>query len=102
MPEPSHSRDASQSANFDDAQHSGISNQPRQWNALLAMFLAFCFPGLGQLYKGQFLRAVLWFICILIGYSAYLVPGVILQICCVLDAGLTEPKRDSHNAGQVK
>jgi TM2 domain-containing membrane protein YozV len=37
-----------------------------KWNAGVAMVLSFLIPGLGQLYKGQLLNGLLWFVIVLI------------------------------------
>lgn len=93
FPQPPRARDNLPRADLEESPHADTSPYSRNWNPLLAMFLAGCFPGLGQLYKGQYLRAVLWFVFIVLGYAAYLAPGLVLQTFCVLDAGMTEPKR---------
>lgn len=73
-------------------QHTNIGSRKR-WSALVAMFLSFIIPGLGQLYKGQFLNGLVWFIVVIVGYVAFIVPGIVLHVCCVLGAGLGDPDR---------
>lgn len=80
------------SVNVNVSQTMTAGNQ-RHWNAFLAVILSLIFPGLGQLYKGQFLRAVLWVLLIIAGYVAFIVPGIILQFCCLIDAAVSEPRR---------
>lgn len=39
----------------------------QRWNPLIAAVLSLCIPGLGQLYKSQFLIAVIWFVAVGVG-----------------------------------
>lgn len=65
-----------------------VINQPpvRLWSPGLAAVLSFFVPGLGQLYKGQIISGILWFLFVCIGYAALIVPGLILHFFCVLGA----------------
>ena len=64
-----------------------IAQPPVQrWSPGLAAVLSFFVPGLGQLYKGQILNAVVWFFLVGIGYVALILPGLILHFFCVLGA----------------
>jgi hypothetical protein len=56
------------------------------WNPWFAMALSLI-PGLGQFYKGKRLGALLWFLCVVIAYSAGLI-GVLLHLVCIVNAGL--------------
>ncbi len=47
----------------------------RRFSPVLAGVMSFFVPGLGQLYKGQFLGAVLWFLFTGAGYLPAGVPG---------------------------
>lgn len=58
----------------------------RRFNPLIAGVLSVLIPGLGQLYKGQLIRAVLWFCMVGVGYFLLVVPGIILHVLCVLGA----------------
>ncbi|MEQ8847575.1 hypothetical protein [Botrimarina sp.] len=53
----------------------------------LAMVLSFVVPGLGQVYNGKVLVGILWLLLVVIGYSAFVLPGLLLHICCVIHAG---------------
>ena len=64
-----------------------------QWSPLIAALLSFIVPGLGQLYKGQAINGVAWFFVVLIGYGAFVAPGVILHLCCVIGAASGTPSR---------
>lgn len=43
-------------------------------------------PGLGQLCNGKILSALAWFIFVVIGYACFVIPGIILHICCIVNA----------------
>ena len=64
-----------------------VSHPPVQkWSPGIAAVLSFFIPGLGQLYKGQILNGIAWFLFVLIGYAALIVPGLILHIFCIIGA----------------
>ena len=56
----------------------------RPWTALLLSVL----PGLGQWYKGQRLRGIIWFVVVLLFYSLQPV-GLMLHIICAGNAALS-------------
>jgi TM2 domain-containing membrane protein YozV len=57
------------------------------WRPLLAMFLS-VIPGLGQLYKGQPARGLLWFIFVMV-FLVYATPiGVLLWMICAGNAAM--------------
>jgi TM2 domain-containing membrane protein YozV len=58
----------------------------RRWSPGLAAVLSFFLPGLGQLYKGQIINAVVWFFFVALGYAALILPGLVLHFFCVLGA----------------
>ncbi|AKQ69494.1 hypothetical protein A176_006406 [Myxococcus hansupus] len=66
----------------------------RRFNFLIAGVLSFFIPGLGQLYKGQFIRAVLWFLMVGAGYWLLLIPGFVLHVFCVLGAAFGSAGKD--------
>jgi TM2 domain-containing membrane protein YozV len=64
-----------------------VTESPVQrWSPGLAAVLSLFVPGLGQLYKGQIIRAVLWFLFVGMGYLALIVPGLVLHFFCVVGA----------------
>jgi TM2 domain-containing membrane protein YozV len=64
-----------------------VSHPPVQkWSPGIAAVLSFFIPGLGQLYKGQILNGIAWFLFVLIGYAALIVPGLILHVFCIIGA----------------
>jgi hypothetical protein len=65
----------------------------QRWSPAAAMFLSFLIPGLGQIYKGQPLNGILWFIVTLVGYVMLVVPGLVLHLCCIVGAGMGDPYR---------
>lgn len=65
----------------------------KRWSRLLAMFLSLLLPGLGQLYKGQPINAIVWFVLTAAGYGALIVPGILLHVCCIIGAGMGNPYR---------
>ena len=66
----------------------------RRFSPVLAGIMSFFIPGLGQLYKGQFLGAVLWFVLTGVGYFLLVFPGLILHFFCVMSAVLSSASRD--------
>jgi TM2 domain-containing membrane protein YozV len=50
--------------------------------AALSMFL----PGVGQIYSGRVPQGIGWLLATGLGYLLFLVPGLILHICCVVNA----------------
>lgn len=65
-----------------------VINQPpvKLWSPGFAAVLSFFVPGLGQLYKGQLVDGLAWFFMVMFGYSALIIPGLILHFFCVLGA----------------
>lgn len=50
--------------------------------ALLSLFI----PGLGQMVTGRVLPGVLWLFAVIIGYTAFIAPGIILHVICIVNA----------------
>ena len=63
-------------------------------SSILAALLSLCIPGLGQLYKGHFIIALMWFLvaafCATFLYWL-IFPPVIVWILCVIHAFIEEP-----------
>lgn len=55
--------------------------------AALSLFL----PGVGQIYSGRVPQGVGWMLATGLGYLLFLVPGLILHICCIVNAAVTPP-----------
>ncbi len=62
------------------------SHRIQSWNPLVAGFLSLIIPGLGQLYKGQFFNGIAWFVVTIVGYVAFIIPGLVLHLCCIAGA----------------
>lgn len=58
----------------------------------------FC-PGLGHLVLGRPFQALFWLVLVVVGYVAFIFPGVILHIICILDAA-RQSRRDAISAVQ--
>jgi TM2 domain-containing membrane protein YozV len=65
----------------------------KRWSRLVAMLLSLIIPGLGQLYKGQPINGLVWFVLTGVGYVLLIIPGIFLHILCVLGAGMGDPSR---------
>ena len=57
----------------------------RQASPLLAATLSLVIPGAGQLYTGNALSAILWFVFVAAGYTLVL-PGIFLHLFCIAAA----------------
>jgi len=69
-----------------------INHAPVQrWSPALAAVLSFLVPGLGQLYKGQFLNGIVWFFLVGVGYLALILPGMLLHLFCIVGAASGNP-----------
>lgn len=58
----------------------------KQWSRGVAMLLSLIIPGLGQVYKGQIINGLVWFVLVIVGYIPFVIPGIILHILCILGA----------------
>ena len=74
----------------------------RRFSPGVAAILSLFVPGLGQLYKGQFFRAIVWFVIVLAGYLALVLPGVVLHACCILGALSGNPWTDPMTTYQPR
>lgn len=63
-------------------------------SAGIAAVLSFLIPGLGQLYQGKFLVALVWLVCTGIGYFLLIVPGLVLHLSCIACALSTSDKSE--------
>jgi TM2 domain-containing membrane protein YozV len=70
-----------------------VINHPpvQRWSPALAAVLSFLVPGLGQLYKGQFINAIVWFFLVGVGYLALILPGMLLHFFCIVGAASGNP-----------
>jgi hypothetical protein len=65
----------------------------KRWEPGVAALLSLLIPGAGQIYKGQPINGLVWFILTIAGYFFLIVPGVVLHLCCVIGAAMGNPYR---------
>lgn len=58
----------------------------RRFSPAAAAALSFFLPGVGQIYSGRVPQGIGWMFATGLGYLLFLVPGLILHICCVVNA----------------
>lgn len=60
------------------------------WNPGIAALLSLVIPGLGQLYKGQVIRGILWFLIVVGAYGVFswilFLPAFFLHFLCIANA----------------
>ncbi len=73
-----------------------IINQQRvpKWSPGVAAVLSFLLPGLGQMYKGQIFNGMGWCVVTILGYAFFVIPGLVLHVCCVFSAAAGDPYED--------
>ena len=64
----------------------GAPSIQRSWSPGIAAVLSFVIPGLGQIYRGQVLAGILWFIFVVGGYFLFIIPGIFLHLICIFSA----------------
>src|SRR5665213_1503076 len=67
-----------------------VVTQPA-WSPGAAAVLSLVIPGAGQMYKGQVGSGLAWLVAVVIGYFAFVVPGLVLHICCIIAAASGTP-----------
>lgn len=60
--------------------------EDRRYSPAAAAALSFFLPGVGQIYSGRVPQGIGWMLATGLGYLLFLVPGLILHICCVVNA----------------
>jgi DNA-directed RNA polymerase subunit M/transcription elongation factor TFIIS len=63
----------------------------KRFSPFIAFLLSLLLPGLGQIYTGRLMAGIFWFVLTAIGYVCFIVPGIILHICCAISAGMSNP-----------
>lgn len=79
-----------------------------KWNPGIAAVLSFLIPGLGQMYKGDVIGGIIWFLMVFFAYGlglgsgmpAFLFPGVVLHLCCVGFATAGDPQNQTQSRNQ--
>lgn len=69
----------------------------RQASPIGAALLSLIAPGAGQLYTGNMLSALLWFLLVTAGYTLIL-PGIFLHLCCIAAAASSAHRLNSSLA----
>lgn len=69
-------------------------NDQRKWIPGIAGLLSFLIPGAGQMYKGNVVSGIFWFIFTIIGYFLLVIPGLILHLICIVTAASGNPYKD--------
>ncbi len=71
------------------------SYHPRRqfWNPGVAILLSLLWPGVGQIYKGEVAAGIVWMFCTFMGYVLFVLPGLVLHIICIVNAGSGDPYR---------
>jgi uncharacterized OB-fold protein len=59
---------------------------PASFSPGVAAVLSFFIPGAGQIYRGKIAKGLVWLVCVLAGYAAFIFPGIILHIICIVNA----------------
>jgi TM2 domain-containing membrane protein YozV len=69
-----------------DQGHKSAEYELRKKSPGLAAFISFLLPGAGQMYGGKILKGIIWLIAGILGYWLWVVPGIIIHICCIVNA----------------
>lgn len=73
-----------------------IQSPPQsQWNPGIAAVLSLVIPGAGQMYKGQVGKGLFYLFIVIIGYTLFVIPGLILHIFCIINAKNENPYGDT-------
>lgn len=65
-----------------------VTFDDRPASAVAAAALSLFLPGVGQIYSGRVVQGIGWMFATALGYLLFLVPGLILHICCIVNAAL--------------
>jgi zinc-ribbon domain len=75
------------------ASQAPIQAPERKWSPGVAAVLSLVIPGAGQMYKGQIFSGLVWLFFVVIGYALYIVPGILLHLCCIFAASIGDPTK---------
>ncbi len=73
----------------------------RLWSPGVAAVLSFVIPGLGQIYKGQIFNGLAWLVAVIVGYVAFIIPGIVLHLCCIVGAASGDPYDRKPSIGRI-
>ncbi len=59
----------------------------------IAAVLSLIIPGAGQMYTGHVALGLMWLIGVTAGYFAFLLPGLVLHLVCIVTAATIAPRR---------
>jgi hypothetical protein len=68
------------------------NDEEGDYNPAAAAALSLFLPGVGQIYSGRVPQGVGWMLATGLGYLLFLVPGLILHICCIVNAAAGPPR----------
>jgi len=77
---------------FRRSRHLVRIDEERSYSPAAAAALSLFLPGVGQIYSGRVPQGVGWMLATGLGYLLFLVPGLILHICCIVNAA-AQPAR---------
>lgn len=72
---------------------SGRTTASHKWSPGVAAVLSLVIPGAGQIYKGQVFHGLAWLLMVAIGYFTFILPGVVLHVCCIIGASMGNPEK---------
>jgi hypothetical protein len=73
---------------FQGMPHAYMGRHNRQSQGVAAL-LSFFWPGAGHIYCGEVGAGIGWMMATFIGYLVFVIPGIILHICCIVAASNT-------------
>ena len=62
-----------------------------KWNSSIAAGLSLLVPGGGHIYRGKIITGFLWTYFTAIGYSVFIIPGIILHLLSISFANIGNP-----------
>jgi len=65
-----------------------------KWSPALAAALSLVVPGGGHIYRGKVTAGFLWALFVALGYSLYILPGIILHLVCISFAAIGNPLKE--------
>jgi TM2 domain-containing membrane protein YozV len=65
----------------------------RKWSPGIAAVLSLVIPGAGQMYKGNVGGGLLWLVVVIAGYMAFVIPGLVLHLICIVTAASGDPTK---------
>ena len=65
-----------------------------KWNSSIAAGLSLLVPGGGHIYRGKIITGFLWTFFTAIGYSTYILPGIILHLLSISFANIGNPLKN--------